>query len=78
MLISQCKHSKNVPFHELCLNPYIHACEYLFYLLFLKTYARGDAVKAGHADYAAQTTKKILEFYETTFGLRYPLDKLGK
>ncbi|KAA0714960.1 Aminopeptidase N [Triplophysa tibetana] len=44
----------------------------------ITTYARGDAVKAGHADYAAQTTKKILEFYETTFGLKYPLDKLDQ
>lgn len=32
--VSQCKHFTNVTLDELCSNPYIHACEDVFYLLF--------------------------------------------
>lgn len=44
----------------------------------ITTYARRDAINAGHADYAAQITEKILNLYEKTFDLKYPLEKLDQ
>lgn len=44
----------------------------------MQTYARPEAIAAGHADYAAGITGKILIFYEKLFGLQYTLKKLGK
>ncbi|XP_034389897.1 alanyl (membrane) aminopeptidase a [Cyclopterus lumpus] len=37
----------------------------------IKTYARPDAIAAGHAKYAANITGKILKFYENYFGINY-------
>uniref|UniRef100_A0A8C2X8C1 Aminopeptidase n=1 Tax=Cyclopterus lumpus TaxID=8103 RepID=A0A8C2X8C1_CYCLU len=36
-----------------------------------RTYARPDAIAAGHAKYAANITGKILKFYENYFGINY-------
>uniref|UniRef100_A0A8C2XAC1 Aminopeptidase n=1 Tax=Cyclopterus lumpus TaxID=8103 RepID=A0A8C2XAC1_CYCLU len=36
-----------------------------------QTYARPDAIAAGHAKYAANITGKILKFYENYFGINY-------
>ncbi|KAL7871287.1 hypothetical protein SRHO_G00087840 [Serrasalmus rhombeus] len=44
----------------------------------IKTFARPEAVKAGHADYASIITPKILKFYEDRFNLSYPLFKLDQ
>ncbi|XP_055029300.2 alanyl (membrane) aminopeptidase-like b [Misgurnus anguillicaudatus] len=44
----------------------------------MSTYARPEAIKEGHADYAAEIAGKILNFYEKTFELRYPLEKLDQ
>ncbi|XP_077104976.1 alanyl (membrane) aminopeptidase-like b [Siphateles boraxobius] len=41
-------------------------------------YAQREAITAGHADYAAEITPKILNHYEKEFGLKYPLDKLDQ
>uniref|UniRef100_A0AAR2LK22 Aminopeptidase n=1 Tax=Pygocentrus nattereri TaxID=42514 RepID=A0AAR2LK22_PYGNA len=43
-----------------------------------KTFARPEAVKAGHADYASIITPKVLKFYEDRFNLSYPLFKLDQ
>uniref|UniRef100_A0A674EWX2 Aminopeptidase n=1 Tax=Salmo trutta TaxID=8032 RepID=A0A674EWX2_SALTR len=45
-----------------------------------KTYARPEAIKAGHAKYAADITGNILAFYESkeVFGMIYPLSKLDQ
>ncbi|XP_051580791.1 aminopeptidase N-like [Myxocyprinus asiaticus] len=42
----------------------------------ISTYARPEAIAAGHADYATETAKTILDYYVDIFGLGYPLDKL--
>uniref|UniRef100_A0A674EX67 Aminopeptidase n=1 Tax=Salmo trutta TaxID=8032 RepID=A0A674EX67_SALTR len=46
----------------------------------IKTYARPEAIKAGHAKYAADITGNILAFYESkeVFGMIYPLSKLDQ
>ncbi|KAM6946022.1 alanyl (membrane) aminopeptidase-like b [Aplochiton taeniatus] len=44
----------------------------------IKTYARPEAIAAGHADYAANITGKILDFYQTHFAMRYPMNKLDQ
>uniref|UniRef100_A0A4W5R4C7 Aminopeptidase n=1 Tax=Hucho hucho TaxID=62062 RepID=A0A4W5R4C7_9TELE len=46
----------------------------------IKTYARPEAIKAGHAKYAADITGNILAFYESkeVFGMQYPLSKLDQ
>ncbi|XP_041693355.1 aminopeptidase N [Coregonus clupeaformis] len=46
----------------------------------IKTYARPEAIKARHAEYAADITGKILTFYESkeVFGMNYPLNKLDQ
>ncbi|KAJ8003221.1 hypothetical protein DPEC_G00167150 [Dallia pectoralis] len=46
----------------------------------IKTYARPEAITAGHADFAASITGKILSFYESPrgFGMNYPLNKLDQ
>ncbi|XP_051953626.1 alanyl (membrane) aminopeptidase-like b [Xyrauchen texanus] len=44
----------------------------------ISTYARPDAIDAGHADYATEIAGLILDHYEKTFGLRYPLEKLDQ
>ncbi|XP_062245064.1 aminopeptidase Ey-like [Platichthys flesus] len=44
----------------------------------IKTFARPEAIAAGHAQYAANITGKILQFYETKFGIIYSLKKLDQ
>uniref|UniRef100_A0A673JPB3 Aminopeptidase n=1 Tax=Sinocyclocheilus rhinocerous TaxID=307959 RepID=A0A673JPB3_9TELE len=41
-------------------------------------HARGDAIYAGHADYALEVTEKILIRYQNIFGLKYPLTKIDQ
>nr|XP_019964347.1 PREDICTED: aminopeptidase N-like [Paralichthys olivaceus] len=42
----------------------------------IKTFARPEAITAGDAQYAANITGKILQFYEDYFGIDNPLKKL--
>ncbi|KAL6107368.1 uncharacterized protein ACO6RY_11024 [Pungitius sinensis] len=42
----------------------------------IKTYARPDAIRAGHAQYATDIAEKILKFYEKYFGINYQQKKL--
>ncbi|XP_031733828.1 alanyl (membrane) aminopeptidase-like b [Anarrhichthys ocellatus] len=42
----------------------------------IKTYARPDATAAGHTQYAANITGKILKFYESHYGIDYEQKKL--
>ncbi|XP_048024730.1 alanyl (membrane) aminopeptidase-like b [Megalobrama amblycephala] len=44
----------------------------------INIYARKEAIKAGHADYAAEITHGILTHYESIFELNYPLKKLDQ
>uniref|UniRef100_A0A6Q2X648 Aminopeptidase n=1 Tax=Esox lucius TaxID=8010 RepID=A0A6Q2X648_ESOLU len=46
----------------------------------IKTYARPEAIKAGHANFAASITGKILDFYESPkcFDMSFPLSKLDQ
>uniref|UniRef100_A0A1A7XIV8 Aminopeptidase n=1 Tax=Iconisemion striatum TaxID=60296 RepID=A0A1A7XIV8_9TELE len=44
----------------------------------IKTYARPEATSAGHADYAAKMTPKILAFYEKHFDLPYAMKTLDQ
>ncbi|KAM4619186.1 alanyl (membrane) aminopeptidase-like b [Polymixia lowei] len=43
-----------------------------------RIYARREAIEAGHADYAANITGKILKFYEDYFDIKYPLKTLDQ
>lgn len=55
------------------------SCAISFYCVFLiQTYARPEATAAGHAQYAANITGKILKFYENHFDIEYSQQKLGK
>ncbi|KAM8891449.1 alanyl (membrane) aminopeptidase-like b isoform 2-T2 [Spinachia spinachia] len=42
----------------------------------IKTYARPDATRAGHAQYATDITEEILRFYEGYFEINYQQQKL--
>uniref|UniRef100_A0A671MJU3 Aminopeptidase n=1 Tax=Sinocyclocheilus anshuiensis TaxID=1608454 RepID=A0A671MJU3_9TELE len=44
----------------------------------INIHARGDAIYAGHADYALEVTEKILIRYQDIFGLKYPLTKIDQ
>uniref|UniRef100_A0A665W218 Aminopeptidase n=1 Tax=Echeneis naucrates TaxID=173247 RepID=A0A665W218_ECHNA len=44
----------------------------------IKTYARPEAVAAGHTKYAAEITGKILSFYENLFEIKYMQQKLDQ
>nr|XP_020470344.1 aminopeptidase N-like isoform X2 [Monopterus albus] len=44
----------------------------------IKTFARPEATTAGHTEYAASITGKILEFYENYFDINYSLKKLDQ
>ncbi|KAJ8417415.1 hypothetical protein AAFF_G00286420 [Aldrovandia affinis] len=44
----------------------------------VRTWARPEAIKAGHADYAQSITEEILQFYEEHFSIPYPLSKLDQ
>jgi len=44
----------------------------------MQTYARPEAVDAGHAKYAANITGKILTYFEDLFDIEYEPSKLGK
>lgn len=48
------------------------------YLLLIQTFARPEATAAGHAQYAANITGKILKFFESRFGIDYQQKTLGK
>lgn len=47
-------------------------------VLFVQTYARPEAIDAGHADYATEIARKLLRFYESQFELKYAMEKIGK
>lgn len=49
-----------------------------FCALFMQTFARPEAIAAGHAQYAASITGKILKFYEDYFEINYQQRTLGK
>uniref|UniRef100_A0AAY5KEY2 Aminopeptidase n=1 Tax=Esox lucius TaxID=8010 RepID=A0AAY5KEY2_ESOLU len=53
---------------------------FVFSIWFIKTYARPEAIKAGHANFAASITGKILDFYESPkcFDMSFPLSKLDQ
>ncbi|KAL2094091.1 hypothetical protein ACEWY4_011403 [Coilia grayii] len=44
----------------------------------ITVWARPEAINAGHADYAANITPAILDFYQNEFNLRYPVSKLDQ
>ncbi|XP_053283791.1 aminopeptidase Ey [Pleuronectes platessa] len=44
----------------------------------INTFARPEAIAAGHAQYAANITGEILQFYEKKFGINYSLKKLDQ
>ncbi|KAK2848107.1 hypothetical protein Q7C36_009789 [Tachysurus vachellii] len=44
----------------------------------IQIWGRPEAVDAGHAKYAQSITGKILSFYEKTFKMKYPLNKLDQ
>ncbi|XP_041651313.1 alanyl (membrane) aminopeptidase a [Cheilinus undulatus] len=44
----------------------------------IKTYARPEAIRAGHAKYAADITGRVLTFYEKRFGIKYQQKKLDQ
>uniref|UniRef100_A0A3Q3EYU0 Aminopeptidase n=1 Tax=Labrus bergylta TaxID=56723 RepID=A0A3Q3EYU0_9LABR len=50
------------------------------YLCFvvIQTYARPEAIRLGHAQYAANITGKVLTFYENRFGINYQQRKLDQ
>lgn len=43
-----------------------------------QTYARPEATAAGHTQYAANVTGRLLEFYEKLFEISYQQNTLGK
>uniref|UniRef100_A0A3B4ZL34 Aminopeptidase n=1 Tax=Stegastes partitus TaxID=144197 RepID=A0A3B4ZL34_9TELE len=43
-----------------------------------RTFARPEAIAAGHTAYASEITRKILEFYERRFQIEYELNKLDQ
>uniref|UniRef100_A0A3B4ZIN7 Aminopeptidase n=1 Tax=Stegastes partitus TaxID=144197 RepID=A0A3B4ZIN7_9TELE len=49
-----------------------------FSLHVLQTFARPEAIAAGHTAYASEITRKILEFYERRFQIEYELNKLDQ
>lgn len=49
-----------------------------FYGFLMQIFARPEATDAGHTQYAANVTGKILMFYEKQFEINYLLKKLGK
>ncbi|NP_001038326.1 alanyl (membrane) aminopeptidase-like b isoform X1 [Danio rerio] len=44
----------------------------------IHVHGRSEAIDAGHADYALETTETILSHYENIFGLRYPMSKIDQ
>lgn len=46
--------------------------------LFMQTFARPEAIAAGHVQYAASITGEILKFYENYFEINYAQRTLGK
>uniref|UniRef100_A0A3B3W1Q5 Aminopeptidase n=1 Tax=Poecilia latipinna TaxID=48699 RepID=A0A3B3W1Q5_9TELE len=44
----------------------------------IKTYARPEAIDAGHTRYAAEITAEILKFYEEHFDLQYGMEDLAQ
>lgn len=44
----------------------------------IRLYARPNAINRGSGDYALNITKKLLQFYEDYFKVKYSLPKLGK
>lgn len=45
---------------------------------FMQTFARPEAIAAGHVQYAASITGEILKFYEDYFEINYTQRTLGK
>ena len=45
---------------------------------FMQTYARKEAIEAGHAAYANKLAGKLLNYYGELFGIDYPFEKLGR
>lgn len=56
---------------------YLIFADFIWFLL-KQTYARPEATAAGHAQYAANITAKVLSFYEEYFGINYQQNTLGK
>lgn len=46
--------------------------------MLIQTFARPEAIAAGHAEYAASITAEILKFYEDYFQINYQQKTLGK
>lgn len=44
----------------------------------IRLYGRPNAIQRGSGDYALQITKRLLQFYEEYFKVKYSLPKLGK
>lgn len=80
--------SSGTNMHVCCFHFYLRHLSAGFFLCFTfhklllwcvsKIFARREAIAAGHADYAAEITQKILIHYEKEFGWKYPLEKLGE
>uniref|UniRef100_A0A3Q2DMM8 Aminopeptidase n=1 Tax=Cyprinodon variegatus TaxID=28743 RepID=A0A3Q2DMM8_CYPVA len=52
--------------------------KFYYHRVDIKTYARPEAIKAHHADYAAKITAKILDFYEKHLDQEYGMRKLDQ
>uniref|UniRef100_A0A3B4UQW0 Aminopeptidase n=1 Tax=Seriola dumerili TaxID=41447 RepID=A0A3B4UQW0_SERDU len=57
---------------------FICALSTFFHDILIQTFARPEAIKAKHVDYAANITGKILTFYEKLFGIDYTQQKLDQ
>lgn len=44
----------------------------------IRIFAREQAIKAGHGDYALNITGRILKFFESYYNVPYPLPKSGR
>ncbi|XP_039902910.1 alanyl (membrane) aminopeptidase a [Simochromis diagramma] len=44
----------------------------------INTYARPEAINAGHADYASDIARKLLRFYESQFEMKYSMEKIDQ
>ena len=51
---------------------------YFFLSPQIRLYARPDAIASGAGDYALHITKRMLQFYEDYFKVKYSLPKLGR
>uniref|UniRef100_A0A3B4UNY3 Aminopeptidase n=1 Tax=Seriola dumerili TaxID=41447 RepID=A0A3B4UNY3_SERDU len=68
----------NTIYSNLCADDFICALSTFFHDILIQTFARPEAIKAKHVDYAANITGKILTFYEKLFGIDYTQQKLDQ